>query len=83
MSWSVGGSGKAGEVLAAIERQFETSGPCMEPEETVRQAARGAIKAALEAQGSDVTVNMNAYGSQGKMNDSVMNSLNITISASQ
>lgn len=83
MSWSVGTKQKATEAAAEIERQFSTSGPCVEPEEGVRQSARITIAQALAAQHPDVTVNVSAYGSQGKMDDKVVNSLSIIITAEQ
>lgn len=64
MSWSVQGIGKAPAVALAIDKQFTSSGPCAEPEETVRQAARAAIAAALTAQKPEAVIQVTAQGSQ-------------------
>lgn len=85
MSWSVAATGKAPEVRKEIAGQFQRSGPCLEPEETIRQSAAKLIDAALEAQAESQEVKVSAYGSQGMKysgnNDPVVqsNSLNITI----
>lgn len=85
MSWSVSGSGASSEVAASIESQFETSGPCSEPEETVRQNARVVIASALRAQTPDTTkVSVSAYGSQSSYTDSdgasrITNNLTISV----
>jgi superfamily II helicase len=63
MSWGVSAVGKPPAVLASIEKQFSQSS-CAEPEETVRQSARAAIKAALEAQRPDSIVQVIASGHQ-------------------
>jgi len=65
MSWSVSAIGKAGAVRSSIAGQFSKSGPCMEPEESVRQAAASAIDKALEAQDPTQAVKVTASGSQG------------------
>lgn len=83
MSWSVSTKQKAAEAAIEIERQFKNSGPCVDPEESVRQSARITIAAALSAQHPDVTVNVSAFGSQGKTDGKTMNSLSIIISAEQ
>lgn len=62
MSWSVHGVGKSAAVAALIEKQFTSAGPCAEPEETVRQAARATIAAALA--GQEGAVQVSASGSQ-------------------
>lgn len=63
MSWSVGAVGKPKAVAESVEKQFAAS-TCQEPEETVRQAARAAIAAALAAQREDSAVQVIASGSQ-------------------
>ena len=84
MSWSVAFTGKAPEARAKISEQFKNSGPCIEPEETVRQLAAKLIDLALEAQAPDQEVKVSAYGSQnsiwhGGIPTVQGNSLNITI----
>lgn len=86
MSWSVAANGKAVDVAATIENQFETRGACMEPEESIRQSARKLIAESLKAQiPSDKDVRVSAYGSQsvrgmlGGAPDEIRNSLSITI----
>lgn len=65
MSWSVQSSGTAAEVAARAESSFRNSGPCSEPEESIRQKARELIAQALAAQKPDTTkVTLSAYGSQ-------------------
>ena len=63
MSWSVTALGKAPAVAAVIEKQFAGASPCAEPEEALRQAARGVIGAALAAQRPDSVVRVIASGS--------------------
>lgn len=64
MSWSVSVVGKLPAVKAAVEAQFtDPRSVCAEPEETVRQAARAAIAAALQAQREDSVVRVTAGGS--------------------
>ncbi len=48
MSWSVSAHGKVTAVRKAIAKQFETSGPCSQPEESIRQSAKAIIDAALD-----------------------------------
>lgn len=79
MSWSVGADGKAPEVKASIEKQFATSGPCVEPEETIRLGAAKLITVALEAQDQAKDVRVSAYGSMSSNGTTIRNSLNITI----
>lgn len=68
MSWSVGGIGKAQAVATSIEAQFAQS-KCSDPEESVRQAARAAIAAALVAQNVGTVVKVTASGSQSTRYD--------------
>jgi hypothetical protein len=63
MSWSISAIGKAPAVLKEVEEQSAQQ-KCSEPEETVRQSACHAIKAALAAQGENIVVRLEAYGSQ-------------------
>lgn len=65
MSWSVCAVGKVAAVANAIEQQFDANGPCSEPEETVRQAAKAMIANALQAQDPNGAVQVSASGSQG------------------
>lgn len=62
MSWSVSAVGKPAAVSASIERQFASTS-CAEPEETVRQAARVVVAAAIAAQRPDCAVQVSASGS--------------------
>lgn len=84
MSWSVSGGGKSDETVKAIEAQFESYSPCAEPEETIKQAARAIIKAALEANTPPRDVTVSAFGSQSNYEidgvPTVSNDLSITIS---
>ena len=86
MSWSVNAIGKSSAVLAAIEDQFEKQPVCMEPEESVRQAARLAIKAAVGGMPASSAVLVQASGSQstkydpqGKATAEFTNELNVKI----
>ncbi len=70
MSWSVAAIGKATAVAAAIEDQFTRAGACMEPEETIRQAARTAIAVALAGEtATGAVVKVTAAGSQSQTYD--------------
>ena len=64
MSWSVSAVGKSDVVAAVIEKQFENGGKCMEPEESIRQAARALLAASLKAQVPSAAVEVSAGGSQ-------------------
>jgi len=67
MSWSVGATGRPKAVAPVIEKQFTGALPCSEPEETVRQAARAAIAAALAGQTDPAcAVKVTANGSQSQ-----------------
>jgi hypothetical protein len=81
MSWSVGTKGPVTQVKDVIAKQFETSGPCIEPEETIRQKARELIALALEHQGYSPNVEVSAYGSQSTDYETkaISNSLSIII----
>jgi hypothetical protein len=64
MSWSVSAIGKPAGVARAIEDQFARSTPCVEPEETVRQNVRSAIKMAIDSlPDKNVAVRVEASGS--------------------
>jgi hypothetical protein len=65
MSWSVAAIGKASAVRASIADQFAKQSKCMEPEESVRQAAATLIDASLAAQDPATAVRVSASGSQG------------------
>jgi hypothetical protein len=56
MSWSVGATGKAAAVGKAIAKQFADAGKCVEPEESIRQAALAVISAAIAGQAGAVAV---------------------------
>lgn len=68
MSWSVQAIGR---VKALKDRMAEEFGKatCMEPEETVRQAAGATIASALAAQDPDSVVQISASGSQSQKYD--------------
>jgi len=80
MSWSLVAVGKAPAVLKEVEKQSAQQ-KCSEPEESVRQAAVHAVKAALIAQDPSVAVEISASGSQSEdyTTHVVRNHLNITI----
>ena len=89
MSWSVQGIGKASVLAPKIEADLGAA-KCTEPEESVRQAARATIAAALAAQDPATCVRLSASGSQSTIwqpNDAegrpvpakLCNSLTITI----
>ena len=63
MSWSASGIGKPLALAAKIEANLTTY-RCVEPEETVKKAALGVIKAALEAQDHASVVKVTASGHQ-------------------
>lgn len=83
MSWSVSAIGKAPAVRSSIADQFSKSSPCLEPEESLRQAAAATIDKALEAQDPNLAVKVIASGSQGfkdyTARTGVYNTLGITI----
>ena len=81
MSWSVGSTGELSATRATVAKQFETGSVCMEPEESIRQAAAKIIDQALETQGYYPNVNVSAYGSMTKdyATGKVANSLSIII----
>lgn len=67
MSWSVNAIGKPKAVAEKTEKDFVQSHVCDEPEETVRQAARAAIAAALAGNTNPaVAVQVTASGHMGK-----------------
>jgi len=66
MSWSVSARGQTPGIAAEIERQFEGSGQCVEPEETSKQAARKIIADTIAMQGIMQKLTVSAYGSQVK-----------------
>ena len=65
MSWSVGATGRAAALIPVLEGQF-AGYQCAEPEEGVRQAAKGVILSALKAQSPQVPVKVLACGSQSQ-----------------
>jgi hypothetical protein len=84
MSWGVSAIGKAGAVRASIAGQFSRGGKCVEPEETIRQAAAKIIDTALESISSIYVVKVSASGSQGfkdysKPENGVHNNLGIFV----
>lgn len=86
MSWVVSSVGRVAAVRDDIARQFSrqfTPYHCMEPEETVRQAAATLIDAALAAQNQDFAVSVRADGRQSfedySKKESVSTRLNISI----
>ncbi len=85
MSWSVAGIGKAPAVAAKLEKDFSNSGPCAEPEETVRQAARIVIASALAGQDPSVAVKVTASGTMSNSAEwpstvaKIKNTLSITV----
>lgn len=83
MSWSISGRlGKAPAVRAAVAKEFEQSSKCAEPEETIRQAAKQIIDAALAAQGENQVVEVSASGSMSKNGEVVTsNTVNIAVTA--
>jgi len=80
MSWSLVAVGKAPAVLKEVEKQSAQQ-KCSEPEESVRQAACHAIKAALMAQDPTAVVKLTASGSQNEdyATKAVRNFLSVTI----
>jgi hypothetical protein len=85
MSWGVGAVGKAGPVATEIERQFAGMPAHQEPEESIRQAARSVIAAALKGQARSTVVKVAACGSQsqkyegGKATGEYTNNLTISV----
>ncbi len=65
MSWAVSAVGKPAAVAAAIESQFAAldAYPCKEPEESIKQAVRQALKQAIAAQKESAAVRVLASGS--------------------
>ena len=84
MSWSVSAIGKAAAVKKEIADQFTKGGKCVEPEESIRQAAAQIIDQAVGSIHESYVVQVSAGGSQGYKNyskpeDGLFNSLNIDI----
>ncbi len=85
MSWSVQAVGKPSRVAEVIENAFSQGSVCAEPEESVRQAARATIAAAVAAQRPDVPVRVSASGSMsqthkdGKWGPPVTSNLTISV----
>ena len=80
MSWSVSAGGKPADVLKFINGRIEEQN-CAEPEQTIKAHVGEAIKVALDAMPPDLTVNVNAYGSQSaQANGKFANSLTVQIS---
>ena len=65
MSWSVAAHGKQPAVRAEIARQFEVGGKCFEPEESIRQAAKATVLAAIDGTDPSYPIKVSVYGSQG------------------
>ena len=78
MSWSVAASGKRGEVVSSVTKQFSNQ-KCEEPEESIRKAAGNLIDLALEHQDPEKNVQVSAFGSQSVNGNVVRNSLSIQI----
>jgi hypothetical protein len=80
MSWSVSAFGRASGVRESIAKQFAQGSKCMEPEETMRQAAAALLDSSLEAQDPSKVVEATASGSMSTDNGKVVsNSLSIKI----
>ncbi len=80
MSWATSGHGKRDDVIATAKKDFEAY-KCIEPEETVRQAAFAAIIAALEAQHPEAKVTLHASGHQTQSGQPpvITNTLHISV----
>jgi hypothetical protein len=85
MSWGVSSVGRPIPVAAKLATQFAKN-PCVEPEETVRQAAAALIAACLAAQDPSSAVAVTAggyqsaiYGAGGKATGTFQNALNVKI----
>jgi hypothetical protein len=80
MSWSVSGFGKAPAVRESIAKQFAQGSKCMEPEETMRQAAAALMESSLAAQEPSKVIEVSASGSMSTDNGKVAsNSISIKI----
>lgn len=80
MTWGVQAFGKAAAVRTAIAAQFEKSGKCMEPEETIRQSAANIIDAGLAAQHPAQVVEVVASGSMSTNTGGLQsNTVNIAV----
>ena len=79
MSWSVGATGKAPAVRAAIAKQFEQQSKCVEPEETIRQAIKAILDEALSAQSGAVKVGASGSQSMDYNTKAVSHSLSVTV----
>ena len=83
MSWSVAAYGRPEAVAREIEGQFTRGSVCMEPEESIRQAARATIATALKSVVGVKAVKVAASGSQGyqdwRTKDGVYNQLTISV----
>lgn len=66
MSWSVYATGKPKTVAATLEVQFGGS-KCAEPEETIRQAAKVTLLAAVAGQREDSVLKVSASGSMSQV----------------
>lgn len=66
MSWSVQATGRTEGVVTEITTQFDKHSVCMEPEESVRQAAKVVLLAALAGQDPTVVVTVKASGHMSK-----------------
>jgi hypothetical protein len=64
MSWSVSAIGRVPAVRAAIAKQFADGGKCVEPEESIRQAAAKVLDSVIVAQDPTNVVKVTASGSQ-------------------
>ena len=84
MSWSVAALGKAEAVRKDIAAQFTRGSKCVEPEESIRQAAAGILDKAIGNQANVYVVKATASGSQGYVDYSspekgVYNSLSLNV----
>lgn len=72
MSWSFSHTGNAKEVLAEAQRRFSEQ-KCAEPEEGIKGNVLNILHTSLSAMGEDVTVTVNAYGSQASTSEGHFN----------
>jgi hypothetical protein len=78
MSWSVSGIGRPVAVAAKLAADLSAY-KCVDPEESVKQAAAALLAAALAAQDPVSVVKVSASGSQGTSGNSIYNSVRIEV----
>jgi hypothetical protein len=78
MSWSVSAIGKPAAVAKKMAEEFAKN-PCIQPEETIRQAVAGIVATALSSFPNNYAFRVDASGSQSSSDAGTTHSLSVKI----